>query len=313
MSLPQKLGVAAGLTLALVGVALIPLRTLPVTLLPPRVEAPALLAYSAAPLKTPVGLLFMHHAVGAQLLADVGTGPGQHREGGGARRLLEENGYTVHSATFGSTWGAHNFLFDWLPKFEGHMDELLRIEHQDKMLPEPQRNRVVVFKSCFDNSRFVGEGAEPGDPRKPELTLANAKAAFRALLPVFIRRPDTLFVFVTTPPLASPKPERLGKLVVKRLLKRQTTGQSVHASAVLARRFHDWIVAEDGWLAGSDAKNVAVFDLYDILTKGSSSLFLEYPTEGDSNNLPSLEANQRAASLFVPFLNRAVRRAQLEE
>jgi hypothetical protein len=309
----KKLSIVGGLALSLIGVSLIPLRALPDTVLPPRVEGPTFQDYSAAPLKTPLALLFMHHAVGAHILADPGTGLGQHPEGGGARRLLQENGYSVHSATFGSTYGEHNFIYDWLPKFEGHMDELLRIEDQDRMLPEPQRNRVVLFKSCFDNSRFTGEGVEPGDPRARKLTLANAKAAFRALLPVLKRRPETLFVFITTPPLALPKAQPLGKVVAKRVLGRPTADQNFHASALLARKFHDWIVAKDGWLADGDARNIAVFDLYDILTKQGTSLFLEYPTGDGTDNHPSLQANQQAAKLLVPFLNRAARRAQLAE
>ena len=311
VSRPKRFGVLGVVALALVGLSLMRVRTLPATPVPPRVEAQDFAEYSSAPLDKPLGLLFMHHAVGANLLADPGVGDGQHREGGGARRLLQENGYLVHSATFGSTYGAHNFIFDWAPKFANHMNELLHIEEQDRMLKEPNRNRVVMFKSSFDNSRFVGKGDEPGVPSGPELTLANAKAAFRVLPSVFGLYPDTLFVFVTTPPLALPKPERLARVAGKWLLGRPSADQEYHAAALLAREFHDWIVSPDGWLRAVEAKNIVVFDLYDILTRRSTSVFLEYPTGDGTDSHPSREANQRVAKLLVPFLNRAVRRAQL--
>lgn len=257
-----------------------------------------------------MGLLFMHHAAGARLLADQGEGSGRHPSGGGARRLLEENGYRVRSATFGSRFGQNNFLVDWLPKFRDHMNEIVRIEEQDRILPDSEVNRIVMFKSCLENNRFVGLGVEPGDASMPSLTLANAKAMLRQLLPVLASRPDVLFVYVTAQPNAAPMPERIGKVALSRLLGRPTRGEAAYSSALIARQFHDWVVAPNGWLGEGGPRNVVVFDLYDYLTKQGSSAFLEYD---DGEGLANASANQAIAELLVPFLNRAVHRAKLVE
>lgn len=296
--------------LVAVSCSLVRIRTLPAVTLPPRVSPPSLSEYSGAPLGVAVDLLFMHHAVGARLLADPGVGIGRHPDGGGARRLLEDNGYRVHSATFGSRFGEHNYTFDWLPKFEHHMTELTEISDQDVTLPQGRRNRVILFKSCFENSLFVGEGVEPGTANGPELTLANAKASFRALRSVLEREPNTLFVFLTTPPMALPTPEPLPKILVKRLLGKKTQDELLLESSVLARKFHDWIVAQDGWLVGAP-KNLAVFDSYDVLTKSGSSVFLQYPSGDGTDNHPNSVANALLAQQLPPFINRAVRRAQI--
>jgi hypothetical protein len=257
--------------------------------------------------------MFLHHSVGSHLLADPGNGPGLEPNGGGARRQLTQNGYRVHEATYGSKLGEHTDLFDWLPKFSESLPEILRIEFQDKLLPEPERNRILLFKSCYPNTDFVGVGVEPGNPAGKELTLANAKATFRELLPIFAKHPDTLFVFLTTPPLAAPAPEGAVKGFIKGILGRPSDLEKASRAALLARQFHDWVVTEDGWLGKDAPKNVAVFDLYDVLTRQQTSLFLQYATGDGTDSHPSSEAQQIAAKELVPFLNRAVRRAGLSD
>ena len=70
------------------------------------------------------------------------------------------------------------------------MDEILRIEVQDELLPDGMRNDIVAFKSCYPNNAFVGLGEEPGNPDSADLTIANARAVhgdglwvFRELVP----------------------------------------------------------------------------------------------------------------------------------
>ncbi len=276
-------------------------------------QANGLAQYASDPIDRPLDLVFLHHSIGGQWLADpadTAAASQTDANGGGLRRALEKQGYRVQNATYGSRLGEKTDLFDWLPKFSGHMDEVLRIAHQDAVLPEDRRNRIVLFKSCFPNNYFRAQGAEPGNPNGPELTVANAKASFRALLPVFAGSPDTLFVFVTTPPVAPSSPERLGKVLLKRLLARPSAAQMAVEEAQLARQFHDWIVAPDGWLASYASKNVVVFDYYAVLTKQGRSLFSEYPS-GNGDSHPSTVGNQAATSELVPFLNRAVRRMGL--
>ena len=276
-------------------------------------QADGFAGYSSAPVDRQLGLVFLHHSVGEHWLADPeGVAGNAHGNGGGLRRALESNGYRVRDATYGSRLGEKTDLFDWQPKFADHLEEVLHIAHQDNVLPEGERSQIVLFKSCYPNSYFKAQGSEPGNPNGPELTVANAKASFRALLQVFARAPETLFVFVTTPPVAGGTPrERLGKVLVKRLLGRPLAAERLIQQTRLAREFRDWIIAPDGWLASYALKNVVVFDYYDVLTKHSTSLFLEYPSGDGRDSHPNTLGNQAATAEFVPFLNRAVRRMGL--
>ena len=153
-----------------------------------------------------------------------------------------------------------------------------------------------------------GEGA--GSERGPELTVANCKATLRALLPEFAKQRDVLFVYLTIPPLA-PKtwPEPVWKLGAKKLLGRPSNADRLRAWSSLAKSFNDWVIAPDGWLAGYEHKNVAVFDLYGVLTGGGT--LLRYPSGDGGDSHPNREGNAKVAAELVPFLNRHVRRAGL--
>jgi hypothetical protein len=265
----------------------------------------------------PVPMLFIHHSCGGQLLAAEGADKGDHciydshPSGGGLRAELEHAGYVVHEASYGSAIGNDTDLFDWLPKFTQQMDRVLRVKKQDEMLPEGQKNEVVVFKSCFPNNQFVGEGSSPGDAHGPQLTVWNARATLAALLPELAKRPETLFVYVTAPPIA-PRPE---KMPLWRVLARTIKGRREPAwtaqQATWARELNDWVVSPTGWLSGYAQKNVVVFDYYGALTGDGKSNLLSYTTSDDSDSHPSAEGNRAAAAAFLPLLNRAVRRAGL--
>lgn len=265
-----------------------------------------------------LNLLFIHHSCGGQLLADPGEDSGEsciyqsHSNGGGLRTLLEAQGYSVHEASYGSEIGGQTDVFDWLPKFRDEMEKVLRCFNQDTFYPtDDKRNDIVAFKSCYPNNNFAGKGEEPGKAEGPELTESNAKAAYKALLPEFQKYPQVLFVCVTAPPLAGKlPPEPMWKHIARKLLNksRQTPSQS----GPLARKFNNWLKAESGWLKDYTAKNVVVFDHYDILTGNGKSNHCEYPTGSEgTNSHPSREGNELSAEAFVPFLNRAIRRAGL--
>lgn len=279
----------------------------------PRAEDPKVTHGPESPMDHGVDLLFLHHSVGAQLLSDPGPddlGHGTHPNGGGLGRALAASGYRVHEATYGSRLGEHTDLFDWVPKFEDHMDEILRIAHQDSVLDSNASNRVVLFKSCFPNSWFEGPGVEPGNPRGPALTEANARASFRALLPAFQKHPDVLFVYLTAPPLAPYVPgERLYTWVAKKMLGRPVAAEKLRIAGETARRFNAWIVDKDGWLAGYAGTNVVAFDYFSVLTDGSATGLSRYPSGGGKDSHPASEGNRRATELLIPFLNDAVRRA----
>ncbi len=258
-----------------------------------------------------VNLLFIHHSCGGMLLADPGEKTdgakgsgerciyGSHPLGGGLRTLLNESGFQVNELSYESKLGEDTDIEHWRGKFANHMDELLRTGKQDIMLPEGETNAIVVFKSCYPNNDYVGLGEEPGDPDSCERTVANSKASYNSLLPLFKQHPDVLFVAFTPPPRAEPKP-KCWKEKITFLFKKKPK------DADYARLFNGWLADENyGWLAGYDGENVVVFDYYDILTGGGESNWSRYPTLDGHNSHPSMDGNQKAAQIFIPFLKEA--------
>jgi hypothetical protein len=265
----------------------------------------------------PIDVAFVHHSVGAQLLAVPGPVHGRQGDyrtdpnGGGLAPLLAANNYRLHEATYGSTLGEHTDLFDWLPKFRGDMPEILTLKHQNERLPVGGRNQVVIFKSCFPNNQFSGDGTAPGNPVGPELTDANARATMLAVREELARHPDVLFVYLTAPAVALPSwLEPSWKRLGKQLLGRPTAEDEAGRSAEIARRFNNWVKdPASGWLAGYGRRNIVVFDFYDILTDGGASNFTRYASGDGSDSHPSRAGNAKAATALIPFLNRAVRYA----
>jgi hypothetical protein len=265
---------------------------------------------SSEPPRSPLMLLFIHHSVGGGLLA----GPGQsetiassiwksHPEGGDLRRALEKQGYIVHEASYGSDIGEATDRADWLPKFRDKMDKVLSCDQNDRRLPDGQRNRIVVFKSCFPES-MIEDGA----------ALSQAQSALSALLPVFAQHPEVLFVHLTSPPLAPLIPAvPLWKRLAKAAMGKPEPLARLAKSGPLARQLADWATSPEGWLKDYPNKNVVAFDLFDVLTNHGKSNFLAYPTGGGLDSHPSKEGNQQVAREFVPFLNRAVRRAGMAD
>lgn len=273
-------------------------------------------ALADAPQGNNLRLLFIHHSCGGQLLAAPGPEAGSrcvyasHPNGGGLRGRLEQAGYEVHEASYGSAVGEHTDHFDWLPKFHQQMDQVLTCERQDAFYNDGRRNQIVVFKPCFPNNQFVAEGTAPGNPAGPELTVWNAKATYQVLLPEFAQHPEVLFVCMTPPPLAreSLRTPRW-RQVARRVLGR---GPAPEVSAALARAFNAWLSSPAGWLKDGPP-NVAVFDLYDLLTDQGASNWSCYPSGEGADSHPSRAGNEKAAAAFVPFLNGAVCRAGLEK
>lgn len=270
-------------------------------------------------LPAPVDLLFIHHSVGGQWLADRGALDGEkgiyrtHPNGGGLRARLAAIGFQVHEASYGSVIGEHTDVFDWLPKFRDHMTEVLRCASQDELLPEGRCNRVVVFKSCFPNNLLAARGAPPGDASGPELTLENVKATYSALLPILDRQPEVLFVCITTPPLTEQtRAQPLWKAVARGVLGRAAPAQQVARAGPLARELNNWLVSPDGWLKGRTGGNVVVFDYYDLLTDYGASNYLEYLSGTDYDSHPGSEGQRLATESFIPFLYEAVRRTSVE-
>ncbi len=260
----------------------------------------------------PVRLLFIHHSCGGQLLAEPGEQSGggkdsgarcvyqSHPNGGGLRSRLQSAGYEVHQASYGSLLGEDTDIGHWRRKFAEQMDRILVCDGQDRAYTDGRTNEVVVFKSCYSSTDFTGPGKEPGDPDSPEQTLANAQAAYRALLPLFQARPEVLFVAVTAPPRAEPRPQGL----LDRLRAKFRRGP---VSADFSHTLHAWMAdRREGWLKDYDLPNVAVFDYHDLLTDGRSAKWSAYASGDGSDSHPNREGNARAAAAFVPFLDAAV-------
>ena len=202
-------------------------------------------------------------------------------------------------------------VFDWPPKFRTAIDRVLRTRTQDESLPGDRRNRVVVFETCFQSNWFTERGKEPGNPAGPELSVANAKAALRALLPVFSRHPETLFVHLTASPIAPRlEGEPRWKQMMRFITGRPSQQEILTRAANLSREFNDWVSSETGWLADYPGRNVVVFDYYDLLTGHGRSNALAYPGDAAGyDSHPNREGQRRAAEAFLPFLNRSVHRA----
>jgi hypothetical protein len=298
-----------GVVLAAGALSMLPMRTAPPseTLIGDRKIEVAFSDLSADPPRKPLSLVFLHHSVGGRWLADAGAKRAigneiwtSHPEGGGLRAALEKNNYQVHEASYGSALGDKTDRGDFLPKFRDHLDELLATELNDKKIATG-RNQIVLWKECFPNN-FIDD----------DKALAQAQQQMRDLLPVFAAHPDVLFVHVTTPPLAPiVEKEPAWKYLARFLLGKPQPGPRLQKSGPLARKLNDWVAGE--WLKDYPHKNVAVFDLYNLLTDGGKSNFLAYPTGDGSDSHPSRAGNQRATAELVPFLNRAVRRAGLSE
>ncbi len=253
-------------------------------------------------------LLFIHHSCGGTLLADPGPQSGgqkgsgnrciygAHPNGGGLRSLLEENSYQVNELSYESRLGEDTDIQHWRKKFSDHMDELLQIKNQDETLPEGQSNSIVVFKSCYPNNDYVGLGTDPGDPDSDLRTVANSKAAYNSLLPLFKQNPEVLFVAFTAPPRAKPKPVGFKEKVLALFRKNPK-------DADFARVFNSWLAnRENGWLKEYDLPNVVVFDYYDILTGNGESNWSRFPTQNGFDSHPNEEGNQIAARAFLSLL-----------
>ena len=190
-------------------------------------------------------------------------------------------------------------------------------DHQDEQYGDGRRNQIVMFKSCFPNNAFRREGAAPGAPSGPELTVWNAKGVYFTLLDEFRKQPGVLFVAITAPPLAPGGKPPLWRYLARRVkatVKGETRDRlDLAQSARLAREFNAWLSDSEGWLKGYPLNNVVVFDYYDVLTDHGASDLSRYPTGGGEDSHPSSEGNTKATQAFVPFLNQSVRRAGLAE
>jgi hypothetical protein len=222
----------------------------------------------------PNRMIFLHHSVGRTILY-----------AGGLQRLLLERGIFASGATYGDEIGQHTDVLDWPPKFAKEMEKILTFKsHPDRYYTDGTRNRIVAFKSCYPNSNIVDGSAVGGDAASAARTLENYQAVFAALRPEMLKRADTLFIYLTAPPLV---PEK-------------TTPEN----AARARAFNDWLIGEflPQYREVSDSDNFAVFDLFGFLAGPDNTLKEGYRVDQPADSHPNDEASRLAAEAFVEFL-----------
>jgi hypothetical protein len=272
------------------------------------VSAQALL--DPSPPDETVKLIFIHHSVGENWLAD---------EQGGLGMALGENNYFVSDTYYG--WGPDGIgdttdTLDWPrwftgPDSERYMQAVYNesdanaagYRYYTRTLADPGgENQVIMFKSCFPNSDLGGnphDAPAPGD----DLTVETAKYTYNQLLAYFGQHPEKLFIVVTSPPMQHiDEPENM-------------------------RAFANWLVED--WLAENDYpyNNVAVFDFFNVLTnpdnhhryydgeiehitnQGGDELY--YDWDGDDH--PSPAGGRKATEEFIPLLNIWVNRWLADE
>ncbi|MCP4662681.1 MAG: hypothetical protein GY856_45380 [bacterium] len=276
-------------------------------------------ALDPSPPSQPVKLIFIHHSVGENWLAD---------DNGGLGQALMNNNYFVSDTNYG--WdpdgiGDSTDIGHWWTWFRGsrsttYMNALYDESEQHSWYSRPAadpggENEIVMFKSCFPNSDLGGQPNDPptagGNPLRgrdawsAQHTVGNAKGIYNDLLQYFATRRDKLFVAVTAPPLID----------------------GTHAAN--ARAFNTWLVEE--WLDDYPHDNVAVFDFFNALTSNGGSWnandrgwatgnhhryqggVIEYVTDqggdtaaypdGGDDDHPSAAGGRKATGEFVSLLN----------
>jgi hypothetical protein len=235
-------------------------------------------------------MVFVHHSVGEDWLAD---------DGGGLGAALAAANYFVSDTNYG--WGPDGIgdttdIGDWYTWFAGpgsgvYTEALYAEDGQNseysrlEVNPDPGgENQVVMFKSCYPNSGLGGlpddsptEGDNPlrgEDSGSENHTVANAKGIYNDLLDYFATRQDKLFIVVTAPPMSSEETDA--------------------AQAANARAFNTWLVED--WLADYPYQNVAVFDFYNVLTSNGG--------DRESNDAGSASGNHhRLRGGEVEYIN----------
>jgi len=219
----------------------------------------------------PVKLIFIHHSSGGNWLAD----PYENGAGGDLGKALMENNYYVSATNYGwsaagDAIGDRTDIGNWWEWFRGTnsskiLAALYRENDQNfgdysswpRLAKDPGgENQIILFKSCFPNSALQGDpnSLPPeinGNPLRGQdasseyHTVANAKGIYIDMLEYFRSRPDKLFIVITAPPLQD------------------------DSWAGNARTFNDWLVND--WLKDYPHQNVAVFDLYNVLTSNGGN------------------------------------------
>ncbi|MBU0985588.1 MAG: SGNH/GDSL hydrolase family protein [candidate division Zixibacteria bacterium] len=220
-------------------------------------------------------LVFLHHSVGRNWLSE-----------GGLKDSLIARGVAVRSITYGTPIGEDTDLNHWVPKFESHLDQILRFDDPSgALLPDSLENDIIMFKSCYPNSDIIAVGEGDGDPLAAERTLANYRAVMARLEPQIALHPDKQFIYVTAPPLTAER----------------TTAEN----AARARQFNQWMTGEFTRLyrEHTGLNNFFVFDLFDVLADPESNTLRQEFQRRANDSHPNPKGSQAATRAFLKFLD----------
>jgi hypothetical protein len=304
---------------------------------PPADAAPGA-PLNPSPPAAAVRLVFIHHSVGedwsspfhGNLIAALNANKyylSDSNYGWGGADVLTNDGATIGDHTDVGHW------YNWFLHAYGkstHLPALYATTHLTSAIAPNAianpggENTIVMFKSCFVSGDYVY-----GNPTDAPLakgvanpiygkeqsedqyyTVANLKGIYRDLLDTFAAKQDKLFILVTMPPSSS--------------------ANTSASSAANLRALNLWLVKD--WLDAYPHKNVAVFDLHNVLTSSGgspsvndlgaatgshhrynastktvehllgSSNFLAYPSAGGDDH-PTDAGHQKATGEYLPLLN----------
>jgi hypothetical protein len=224
-------------------------------------------------------MLFIHHSCGENLWYTYGDLSGE----------LADINIEPHDATYGDTIGDDTDVCHWYPKFRDQLDEILTFNHSSDVyypLASGVVNDIIMFKSCYPASDIWGWGTEPGNPEDSDQTIANYKAAYNALLPIFQAHPDTLFIPMTAPPL-------------------NRGGGWTPENGANASYFNYWLA--DEW--APDVQNIAVFDWFHFLADPNDFAALGDYVDGTDSH-PNQKACENTTAVFIEWIDDVIVRWQ---
>jgi len=278
------------------------------------------------PPATPVKLIFIHHSIGGNWLAD----PNPDGPYGGLGTALMNNNYYVSATSYG--WGPYSVgdntdIPNWPTWFTGaNSSTILTALYAEtgqnigdfgswpRLGSDPGgENKIVLIKPCYPNSDIFGNPTDPAEiPINDSFTVSNVKAVYNNLLSYFQTRTDKLFIVITAPPQNENE--------------YTADYQTAAERSANTRAINNWLVND--WLDNYLLHNVAVFDYYNVLTAAdnhhrwnngaiehitsSSNNYSAYPVDvWDSH--PSTAGQLKATSEFINLLNYFYNRWQADQ
>jgi len=202
---------------------------------------------------------------------------------GGLRAALEENKIAFYDINYGEARVGDYVIGDHTdpPDFPRVFNTPAHLEALATWELRGRRHDIVMFKSCYPASNIESDAA-----------LEELKRIYRSLLPTFRAHGRTLFIPMSTPPLVR--------------------SATTPAAAARARAFARWLTGP----YAEGLANVQVFDLFDALAirpghPDENTLAPQFASSAEDSH-PSRAGGQAVARLFIPWLNRAIRRAGLK-